>query len=654
MTMQIRAVVLYHTDGRVRELAFRLGALNVITGQSRTGKSAIIDIVDYCLGRSSFNVFEGVNRDVVAWYGLMLRVGNSDVFIAKPAPKSNAVSQSSAYLEIATALATPPHDQLKVNTNDGGVTQQLSSMLRISPNLSVPGESHSREPLEATLDHTKFYLFQEQGEIANRAFLFHRQNEPFFPQAIKDSLPYLLGAEPEDRLALAREERELRRTLKLYERRSREVSAVGSAELSQCKQLVDEAKTVGLVPPDADAATVEAARALLERAKNWSPTTALTVNADSQSQLELNIQLDRARAEYAEIYDALVQARNFELESGNFDAAVGEQAERLKSIEILPPGLQQKDACPLCGGGHSTPLTQKLRLDLATLEDELRSVESTRPRLAGRLADLEQRAAGSRQKVQSIQHRLRTVVGAQDDQLAQRDTVASLARVVGRISLYLESVQEARSDSVLPTQIEDLKARLAALAELLDRDAVEEQLTSILNRIGVTMTRLADQLDLELKCPYRLDLTNLTVVADAGRAVPMARMGSASNWLGCHLIALLALHKHFIENGRPVPGFLIIDQPSQVYFPTTAAYKQLDGTQESLAFLQEGDADLSAVRNMFRVLYELVQELAPGLHVIVTEHANLPEDWFQASLVEPPWRDGRALIPADWLTNYER
>ncbi len=60
---------------------------------------------------------------------------------------------------------------------------------------------------------------------------------------------------------------------------------------------------------------------------------------------------------------------------------------------------------------------------------------------------------------------------------------------------------------------------------------------------------------------------------------------------------------------------------------------------------------MSAVRNMFRVLFEMVQELAPGLQVIVTEHANLPEDWFQACLAEPPWRDGRALIPSDWLAS---
>lgn len=649
MTMQIRSIVLYHRDGRVRELNFRLGALNVITGESRTGKSALIDIVDYCLGRSSFNVFEGVNRDVVAWYALMLGIGGSDVFIAKPAPKGHAASQSSVYLKIGSELSPPPIDHLQTNTNDEGLIRHLSGVLRMSPNMSVPGESHSRDAFEATIDHTKFYLFQEQGEIANRAFLFHRQNEPFLPQAIKDSLPYLLGAEPEDRLVLVREERELRRSLKLYERRAREVSAVGSAELSQCKQLVDEAKTVGLVPAEADASTLDQARAHLDRAKSWSPNTVSRVEASSDSQLELNIQLDRARAEYADLYDALVQARNFELEAKRFDEAVGEQADRLKAVEILPVGAPETDSCPLCGGAHAAPQAKRLRESLSTLERHLREVESTKPRLAGRLAELDQRTAAARQRVQSIQSRLRALVGTEDDQLAQRDAIANLARVVGRISLYLESVQEAEPDSSLPVQIEQIRARLAALGELLDRDAVEDQLRSILNRVGVTMTCLAEKLDLELKCPYRLDLANLTVVADAKRAIPMARMGSASNWLGCHLIALLALHKHFIESERPVPGFLIVDQPSQVYFPTTAVYKQLDGTKEGFALLEQGDADLRAVRNMFWVLHELVKELSPNLQIIVTEHANLPEDWFQEALVEPAWREGRALIPADWL-----
>ena len=37
-----------------------------------------------------------------------------------------------------------------------------------------------------------------------------------------------------------------------------------------------------------------------------------------------------------------------------------------------------------------------------------------------------------------------------------------------------------------------------------------------------------------------------------------------------------------------------------------------------------------------------------GFQVIMTEHAEIDEDWFRASIVEE-WRDGRALIPIDWL-----
>jgi hypothetical protein len=66
----------------------------------------------------------------------------------------------------------------------------------------------------------------------------------------------------------------------------------------------------------------------------------------------------------------------------------------------------------------------------------------------------------------------------------------------------------------------------------------------------------------------RIDRKKLTVVSDTPtEPVPMAQMGSGQNWLWCHLLAHLALHKWFVEKGRPVPRFLILDQPTQVYYP---------------------------------------------------------------------------------------
>ncbi|HEX8367292.1 MAG TPA: hypothetical protein VF604_01875 [Pyrinomonadaceae bacterium] len=80
---QILEIVLYSHNGQRRVLPFKLGQTNIITGKSATGKSALIEIVDYCLGRGECNVPEGVIRDTVAWFGLKLQFPTGQIFIAR-------------------------------------------------------------------------------------------------------------------------------------------------------------------------------------------------------------------------------------------------------------------------------------------------------------------------------------------------------------------------------------------------------------------------------------------------------------------------------------------------------------------------------------------------------------------------------------------
>lgn len=74
--------------------------------------------------------------------------------------------------------------------------------------------------------------------------------------------------------------------------------------------------------------------------------------------------------------------------------------------------------------------------------------------------------------------------------------------------------------------------------------------------------------------PLRLDLKKLTIVADtAAGPISMDRTGSGENWIGYHLIAHLALHRWFVDHDRPVPKFLLLDHPSQIYFPPETELK---------------------------------------------------------------------------------
>lgn len=54
MYFQIKEIILWpkNQSFKPRRLPFEAGKVNVISGASRTGKSAVIPIIDYCLGSS--------------------------------------------------------------------------------------------------------------------------------------------------------------------------------------------------------------------------------------------------------------------------------------------------------------------------------------------------------------------------------------------------------------------------------------------------------------------------------------------------------------------------------------------------------------------------------------------------------------------------
>ena len=64
--MQIRELVLYGYNGRVRHLQFALGKVNIITGRSKSGKSAIGDIIDYCMGGESWIMYNKLRKLKIA------------------------------------------------------------------------------------------------------------------------------------------------------------------------------------------------------------------------------------------------------------------------------------------------------------------------------------------------------------------------------------------------------------------------------------------------------------------------------------------------------------------------------------------------------------------------------------------------------------
>ena len=88
VTIQILDIVLYSHDGRRRELSLTPGKVNIITGASKTGKSALVDIVDYCFGAGECNVPEGPIRRCVSWFGVRLKLAERRGVRRAPVPRA--------------------------------------------------------------------------------------------------------------------------------------------------------------------------------------------------------------------------------------------------------------------------------------------------------------------------------------------------------------------------------------------------------------------------------------------------------------------------------------------------------------------------------------------------------------------------------------
>lgn len=636
--MQILAVILYGKNGKRRILPFGQGRVNIITGQSNTGKSTVGNIIDYCFGGTSCPIAEGFVRDHVAYYALHIVHNNECMFIARENPPSSHSSTNKCYYIIG---ATEIPDDLTTATpiDNESLEKILSAKLGISENMFVPPVAQSRPRLSANIRHTLYYCIQNQDEIASQKIVFHRQSEPFIPQTIKDTLPFFLGIINEDSLALESEQTKLKREAVILRRSIEEVESLKGNGLHRATALLTEAKEIGLIQNDTnvDMSDYNSVKRALETAFQWTPIDIAVSGMDRVSLLQSELVKTQQ-----DIDDISIDIRNTEEFLGQvrgYNAEVAHQQKRLESIGLFEQIEFDSKHCPFCSTQIESPHPSvgAMRNAIVLLKNKLSSVSRERPHLRKHADELIERRQRYSMRVKEIQIEINAVYEENKEAIRLKDLNARRGRVLGRISLWLESVVESDDFGSKKIKLNEIEARIAEIHAILGTDEIDERKQSAISRISSMMSAWAKDLRLEHhEYPYRFDLNKLTVVADRDRPIPLPQLGGASNWLRCHLITLFALHTFFKQNNRPVPEFLFIDQPSQVYFPSET---------------NREDVDSQEVRAVYKFIFDRVAEMNPNMQVIIVDHADINEEYFQEAVVEKWWDDTK-LVPIDWNEDF--
>lgn len=643
--MHLDELVLFNGDGERRTIELHAGRLNIITGDSRTGKSSLINLIRFLLGSRNPHAPRGPISESIVWLGLRAHIADTRFVIARPAPAGD--SETNDAMLLIGAESIPPLDQLRPNTSRTALRDYLGGLLGLEDNLHVPGEGMTRLSISATFVHSLYYCFQGQGEIANPDILFHHQNQEWIPQTLRDTLPFFLGALGAADLRRRELLSELRRALRRAQRRLRAAEGELDAGLDRASVLITESLEVGLLEEDPNVQELAEARVILRSIlDSTAPPSAQTIQGGAE--------FDRLRHQRGDLSDALRdladQLRSLDEFAAVDDSYAHELTEhhvRLASIGLINDE-ETEAPCPVCGqpiGEHETPSRTAVEEALGRAERRLELAQRDRPRIRVARDQLRTQQSELQRQLQDVDQALDAL--ATQDELASRarDAINMQSYVRGRIAQYLDNVEDVGDLEwdALRSEVSDLENRINELTEALDPATLRSRTDSLLRTVSRQMTEWAQQLELEHAAHgVQIDLDRLTIVADTpfGPAyMDRGEIGSGMNWVGYHLTAYLALQDFFIRHQRPVPRFLVLDQPSQAFFPRDRA---TGGDMDELS-----DTDRENTRKLYRLMFDVVQQLEGGLQIIALDHADFEDQWFSSS-VQHRWRGGEALIPSDW------
>ena len=650
MHFQLLQVILWPREGgEPRVVKFETGKVNVISGASKTGKSSVIPIIDYCLGSEKCAIPVGVIRETCSWFGVLVDTLEGQKLLARREPGGQKASGEMLLLE-GPVVEVPSVIAAK-NQNVDYVKAVLNRLSGLSNLQFEPGTDEKFKSRISFRDLMAF-LFQPQNIIANPDVMFFKADTTEHREKLKAIFPYVLGAISP---ALLQTRHDLDRLTRLLRRKEGELRVrqdTGAAWQREGFAWARLAIEYGLLPaqmvPDDWLSTVDLLRqALHSDARTATPTlTSMDV---------IMSRLTELRAVESKLTMALYQSRQRLHELRRLDESSDEyrdglriQRDRLGLSAWIRDLASEHPAAVLEPSEAGRVRVDQLCQALEGIELRLRSYPEVTESLGKETLRQREAVDTVLSDLAAVRMEIRTLEGQSDEARKVTTRGEEISRFQGRLQEALKLYEAADTSSELSQEIAALRMEVNRLAGLVSEHEIGRKLENALNTIQDISSRLIPQLDGEWPdAPIRLVIQDLTVrVIRETRDDFLWEIGSGANWLAYHVALSLALQGYFFRlPHHPVPALLVYDQPSQVYFPARRAGKvaseELDPTWKN--------EDVVAVRKVFALFDNIITKTDGRLQIIVLDHAD-EEVWGglrNVHLVEE-WR-GKGLVPEAWV-----
>lgn len=641
MNCFVKIIGVLDKDGATHYVEFFQG-LNVITGKSSTGKSAIIEIFDYCFGSSDYTVPEGIITARAEIYFTVLQFPTMALVLARRGESESCFIKELTNSEDVEDLKSTDANffsknyfmPLKDFKKELGRYFKVT-LTAVDEDITRRGFTGKKSSTPSVRSFTSFML-QHQNLVANKHAIFFRFDEKEKREQVIDHFKVFLGIADQEYFMLAQslseKKQELRKIEMTLPKRAEE-KIKAQEQISSALNEYSAISGTALIELAVSSIVTNPQRAL-DRIAN----TPIQVNALSSAFEQQRAALEQGRSTVLAKLRGLERRKSAALASVTFAETY---RQTVAAISVPTSAEVAVSACPFCESNtnHSELEANRLIDAINWLNTELRLSPYMRESFVEDERKFSAEIALVRQELTFIQGNL----AALDNQTEALERKRSVSELAMKAKLRVEATLEfliSRLGTDLDLKKKLLEEEIGSLSGQLEKYKMNERLAEVNSQIEAAMQDIGQRFDFEesyrpINLKFSLETFDLWHERREGNGIKkvfLRAMGSGANWLYCHLTLFLALHRVFASNseaGCRIPPILFLDQPTQVYFPNylNDAADEFDVNElVGTARQNNADDDLRAVVNMYRELLrfcdetENISKIRP--QVIVTDHAD--------------------------------
>lgn len=641
MKSYIKSIIIFNKNGEKRMVPLKQG-VNIITGESQTGKSALVEIIDYCLCSTRCTIPKGKITEFSYLYALVMNIGDNTYVIARykwDVGGRMHFSKEDKDFEPENLELSYFKEKPALPCKD--VQNEIECALGLYvTNIATDTEQKGKK---ASLRNMVSYLFQHQNLMASKFALFYRFSDFYKRKDVIEQFPVFAGMISQEYYSDLIQLNILNAELKQkYKKQKANEKSTAYIKENLSPLLTDY---FALLEQDFDSRiSVQKMLEIAAELPEFDDTQLFGENKITERYSELNAELENLRNEEREILLKIKSIANASDEGSSFSEKLKELKQRTSIAEIKT----DKYTCPLCGQKCQEIADNDSKLIEATewLDNELQITEKYTADFSEDVRKLKDAHSKIDEKIRNVWRQIKTI---EEKFISSKALVSKREKVnyaKAKIAFYAEMSISGIFESV-DEDIKKLKEKIVRLEEKIKGFDVDKKMLKAESFLSNNMNRLSLTLDFEEE--YRPIDLNFGLIDGSfdiyqhqasNENIYLYEMGSGANWVSCHIALFLSfLHYFAAQDNSPMPLVMFFDQPSQVYFPQGDDKKEI--TQ----------ADLLAVNKIYKTIFDEINCIGKDTgvlpQIIIVDHVdgdNLECKKEFNSYVRCNWRNGKALI----------